>query len=113
MNEILKESLYMLEETIYVEDYEYSLEQKLAALREFIATASDVLEKEEFSFEDKNVQICLTTGPFDVSSIFELDGNIYVLGAKDKILTPTELTAENTIDVNELIIEANNLFKQK
>lgn len=113
MNEILKESLYMLEETIYVEDYEYSLEQKLAALREFIATASDVLEKEEFSFEDKNVQICLTTGPFDVSSIFELDGKIYVLGAKDKILTPTELTAENTIDVNELIIEAINLFKQK
>ena len=101
MNEILKESLYMLEETIYVEDYEYSLEQKLAALREFIATASDVLEKEEFSFEDKNVQICLTTGPFDVSSFFELDGKIYVLGAKDKILTPTELTAENTIDVNE------------
>lgn len=113
MNEILKESLYMLEETIYVEDYEYSLEQKLAALREFIATASDVLEKEEFSFEDKNVQICLTTGPFDVSSIFELDGKIYVLGAKDKILTPTELTAENTIDINELIIEAINLFKQK
>ena len=113
MNEILKESLYMLEETIYVEDYEYSLQQKLGSLREFIATASDVLEKEEFSFEDKNVQICLTTGPFDVSSIFELDGKLYVLGDRDRIVAPIELTSENVLEIDGLLYAVIELFEKQ
>ena len=110
MNEILNESLTMLKEVV---NDNYSISQKLAALREFIGTASDVLEKEAFSFEDKCVPTLLTNGVINVTTIFEVDGKLYVLGSKDKRLDPTELTYENVIGVKGLILAVIDLFEKQ
>lgn len=113
MNEILEDSLMMLKEAVFVEEYEYSTEQKMAVLREFIATASDVLEKEEFSFEDKNVPIDLNFGTINVSTIFELDGKLYVLGDRDRIVAPIELTSENVLEIDGLLYAVIELFEKQ